>query len=140
MKNTARIIPCSSLVGFGAIDLLNKSEPEKPQFHDIWNKKYVGYHVSSSPYPKLIPLSKSKCAAKILGIAEPRSIFMQFSNQVWKDKLIDELHSSGLPAAIQTLTREIVDRARTNALLSEADAIIRKLRQMSNAQGCVCFP
>ena len=65
---------------------------------------------------------------------------MQFSNEVWKDKLKDELHTSGLPAAIQTLTRGIVDRARTNALLNEADAIIRKLRQMSNAQGCVWFP
>ena len=72
-------------------------------------------------------------------MAAPRSTFDRFDNQEWKDKLNAELTDSGLPAAIQKLTREIVDRARTNALLSEADAIIRKLRYMANAQGCVRF-
>ena len=48
-----------------------------------------------------------------------------------------ELKDSGLPAAIQTLTRDMVDRARTNALLNEADGIIRQLRQISSAQECV---
>ena len=140
MKNTARIIPCSSLMGLSAIDLLDKSLSEKPPFRVIWDKKSVGYHVSSSPHPKLLPLTIIECAAKLLGMAEPESIFAQFTNQIWKDKLEDELETSGLPAAIRTLTREILDHARSNAFLSEADAMIRKLRQTSNAQGCVRFP
>ena len=67
MKNTARIIPCSSLMGLSAIDLLNKSESEKPLFEDIWDKKSVGYHVSSSPYPNLLPLSIKQVCGKTLG-------------------------------------------------------------------------
>ena len=72
MKNTARIIPCSSLMGLSAIDLLNKSESKKPPFDDIWDKKYVGYHVSSSPYPKLIPLSIKQVCSKTLGCGRTR--------------------------------------------------------------------
>ena len=74
-----------------------------------------------------------------MGVASPSTTFDRFDNQEWKKRLKAELKDSGLPAAIQTLTREIVDRARTNALLSEADVIIRKLRSMANAQGCVQF-
>ena len=70
MEGTARIIPCSSLMGLGAIDLLNKSESEKPPFDDIWDKKYVGYHVSSSSYPKLLSLTINRVCGKNLGCGQ----------------------------------------------------------------------
>ena len=66
MKNTARIIPCSSLMGLSAIDLLNKSKSEKPPFQVIWDKGSVGYHVSSSPYPKLLPLTTNRVRGQTL--------------------------------------------------------------------------
>ena len=43
--NTDRVIPCSSLMGLSAMDLLYRSIPAKPPFEDIWNKHSVGYHV-----------------------------------------------------------------------------------------------
>ena len=73
-------------------------------------------------------------------MAEPESTYVRLDNQKWKDKLESELIASGLPDAIKTLTREMVDRARRNALLSEADAIIRMLRKMGNEQEYVLFP
>jgi hypothetical protein len=45
-----------------------------------------------------------------------------------------ELLDSGLPGAIQKLTKEMVDSARINALLREADTIVRQIREMSNVQ------
>ena len=67
VKNTTRILPCSSLMGLSASDLLNKSETEKPPFEVIWDKKHVGYHVSLSPYPKLHPLSINRVCGKTSG-------------------------------------------------------------------------
>ena len=49
---------------------------------------------------------------------------------MWRDKLQAELGASGLPADIQTLAKNMVDSARVNALLSEADTVIRQLREM----------
>ena len=43
--NTNRVIPCSSLMGLSARDLLDRSNPAKPTFEVIWNKHAVGYHV-----------------------------------------------------------------------------------------------
>ena len=43
--NTNRVIPCSSLMGLSAMDLLDRSNPAKPPFEAIWNKHSVGYHV-----------------------------------------------------------------------------------------------
>jgi len=43
--NTNRVIPCSSLMGLSARDLLDKSSMTKPPFEAIWNKQVVGYHV-----------------------------------------------------------------------------------------------
>ena len=43
--NTNRVIPCSSLMGLSARDLLDKSSMTKPPFEAIWNKEAVGYHV-----------------------------------------------------------------------------------------------
>jgi len=46
--NTNRVIPCSSLMGLSAVDLLNKSEISKPSFQDTWDKRGVGHHVRGS--------------------------------------------------------------------------------------------
>jgi hypothetical protein len=43
--NTNRVIPCSSLMGLSARDLLDRSSVTKPPFPAIWNKHVVGYHV-----------------------------------------------------------------------------------------------
>ena len=43
--NTNRVIPCSSLMGLSARDLLNRSNMTKPPFDTIWNKDVVGFHV-----------------------------------------------------------------------------------------------
>lgn len=48
-----------------------------------------------------------------------------------------ELKYSGLPSAIRTLTREMVDHARIKALLSETDTIAKHLKDMRIIQGCV---
>ena len=39
-------LPCSSLMGLGARDLLDKSASEIPSFEVIWDEDYVGYAVS----------------------------------------------------------------------------------------------
>ena len=70
--NADRIIPCSTVMGLSAIDLLNKSESEKPPFEYIWDKKYVGYHVSLSPYPNLLPLSRKQVCGKSLGFGRTK--------------------------------------------------------------------
>ena len=43
--NTNRVIPCSSLMGLSARDLLDRASAIKPPFEAIWNKHAVGYHV-----------------------------------------------------------------------------------------------
>ena len=43
--NANRVIPCSSLMGLSARDLLDRSNPGKPPFEVIWNMHAVGYHV-----------------------------------------------------------------------------------------------
>jgi hypothetical protein len=66
-------------------------------------------------------------------------MYGRFDIQTWRDKLQAELLASGLPGAIQKLTKEMVDSARVNALLNEADTIIRQLREMSTVQEYVLF-
>ena len=80
-----------------------------------------------------------QCAAKILGIGDPRAAYGRLDNQMWWDKLQAELHASGLPGAIQKLTKEMVDSARINAFLRETDTVVRQLREMSNIQEYVLF-
>ena len=43
--NTNRVIPCSTLIGLSARDLLDRSNLAKPPFEVIWNKHAVGYDV-----------------------------------------------------------------------------------------------
>jgi len=80
-----------------------------------------------------------QCAAKVLGVGAPESTYDRFSIQTWQDKLQEELRASGFPGAIQKLTQEMADSARINALLREAEAIVRQLREMSNVQEYVLF-
>lgn len=48
VMNTNSVIPCSSLMGLGARDLLDKSYTAKPPFAEIWDKNAVGYQVRES--------------------------------------------------------------------------------------------
>ena len=48
-----------------------------------------------------------------------------------------ELRASGLPWAIYEFIKEMVDSTRVNALLSEADTVMRQLRKMGNVYECV---
>jgi hypothetical protein len=50
-----------------------------------------------------------------------------------------ELHDSGLPDAIQQLTKEMIARARIKALLSETDTITKHLKELKNVQGYVPY-
>ena len=56
---------------------------------------------------------------------------------MWWDKLQERLDASGLPAVIRGLTKEMVDIAQANALLSEADTVIKQVREMRIVYECV---
>ena len=43
--NTNRVIPCSTLMGLSARDLLDSSNTTMPPFEAIWNQHAVGYPV-----------------------------------------------------------------------------------------------
>ena len=45
ISNTNRVVPCSTLMGLSARDLLDSSNKSKPPFGFILNKHVVGYHV-----------------------------------------------------------------------------------------------
>ena len=72
-------------------------------------------------------------------MGDPRATYGRFDIQTWRDKLQAELRASGLPEAIQKLTKEMVDSARINALLREADTISKLLREVGNVQRYVLF-
>ena len=46
--NTNRVIPCSTLMGLSARDLLDRSDVSKPPFETIWDNNTTGYHVRAS--------------------------------------------------------------------------------------------
>ena len=73
-------------------------------------------------------------------MGDPLATYGRYNTQMWRGALQAELRGSGLPEAIQKLIKEMVDSARINALLTEADTIIRLLREMSNVQEYVSFP
>ena len=56
---------------------------------------------------------------------------------MWQDKLQAELRASGFSGDIQRLAKEMVENARVNALLSDADTVIRQLREMRIVYECV---
>ena len=70
-------------------------------------------------------------------MADPRATYDRFDIQTWKVTLQEELRASGLPETIYKLNRDMVDSARVNALLSEADTVMRHLREMGNVYECV---
>jgi hypothetical protein len=73
-------------------------------------------------------------------VENPRAIYGQFDIQMWRKKLQAELRASGLPEAIQKLTKEVVDGTRINALLSEPETVTRQLRELSSVYECVLLP
>jgi len=62
--NINRLIPCSSLMGLSARDLLDKSSMTKPPFEAIWNKQLVGYHVRGPRFPTASPERPSSAPPK----------------------------------------------------------------------------
>jgi len=70
-------------------------------------------------------------------VGNPEAAYSRFNTQTWRDKLQAELHASGLPAATQILTKEMVGSVRVNALLSEADTVTKQLREMRIVYECV---
>jgi len=72
-------------------------------------------------------------------VGDPESTYGRFSIRTWQDQLQEELHASGLPRAIQKLTKEMVDSARINVLIGEVDTIVRLLWEMSDVQEYALF-
>ena len=56
--STDPVIPCSSLMGLSAKDLIDKSDSSKPPFEEIWKKDTVGYLVRGSLLTKRQALSR----------------------------------------------------------------------------------
>ena len=78
-----------------------------------------------------------QCAAKILGMEDSRATYNRVDIQMWRDKLQAEIRASGLSGDIRRLTKNIVESARVNALLSEADTVVRQIREMRIVYQCV---
>ena len=72
-------------------------------------------------------------------MGKPEDAYGHFTSQTWQETLQKELRNSALPWAIERLTRDLAESARSNALLREADTIVRQLRKMSNVQEYVLF-
>ena len=73
-----------------------------------------------------------QCASKILGEGMPELVYSQYDRGGWEEKVEEQLHNSGLPHLIHKLTRELIDRARKNALtgeMAEANRLVRELRK-----------
>ena len=68
---------------------------------------------------------------------DPQAAYDQLDIQIWRDKLQAELLASGVTKAIQKLTNEVADSVRINALLREADAVIRVLGKLGTIYRCV---
>ena len=90
-------------------------------------------------YSQQPALNAVQCAAKILGVGDPRATYSRLDSQTWRDKLQAEYRASGLPRAIQKLTKEMVDSAPINGLLGEANSIVSQLREIRNVQEYVRF-
>ena len=72
-------------------------------------------------------------------MGKPKDAYACFDTQTWQETLQAELRGSGLPGAIEKLTKEMAESARINSLLRESDTIIRQLRKMCNAHEYVLF-
>ena len=67
VMNTDSVIPCSSLMGLGAKDLLDKSYSHKPPFTEIWDKNTVGYQVRKPLFTRLSAEQLSSALPKFSG-------------------------------------------------------------------------
>ena len=134
VMNTNSVIPCDSLMGLSATDLLDKSYHDKPPFEEIWKQGTVGYCVRGSLFT-MAGAELPQFAAKFLGLREPKAVYDRLSFRAWKEVLDLELHASGLPGAIQELIIEMGDRARIRALLSETDTITKYFKELRSVQG-----
>jgi hypothetical protein len=76
-----------------------------------------------------------QCASDILGKGKPKLVYDDYSQAGWVEKVEEQLENSGLPHVIQTLTREMVDSARKNALTSETAEAIRLVRELRKKEG-----
>jgi len=76
--NTNRVIPCSSLMGLSARDLLGKSGMTKPPFETIWDKHVVGYHVRGPLFSIACAEQPSSAPPKFSGW-EPQNLLMTSS-------------------------------------------------------------
>ena len=68
---------------------------------------------------------------------DPLAAYNRLDTSRWLERLQAELRTSGLPEVIRGLTNEMVDIAQGNTLLSEADAVIKQLREMRIVYECV---
>ena len=76
-----------------------------------------------------------QCASKILGEGKPELVYKEYSRGEWEEKVEEQLANSGLPNVIHKLTRELVDRARKNALTGEILEAIRHIRELRKKEG-----
>ena len=116
---------------------LSQSEFKKPDFSSFWDvRRKKVTHPVRDVFDSHRSLSDSlvQCAEKILGVGQPQENFNLMSPKLWRAKLEREMSGSGLPDAIQKLTREMVDQAKQRALMQECEAVCKQLRKMSAAQ------
>jgi hypothetical protein len=64
-------------------------------------------------------------------------MYNQYYRNSWRVKIEQQLDASGLLHVMQKLTRDIVDNARENALISETENAIRLLRELRKREGYV---
>jgi len=76
-----------------------------------------------------------QCASKILGEGKPELVYNDYDRDGWVEKVEEQLNKSGLPSVIHKLTRELVDSARKNALISETAEAIRLVRELRKKEG-----
>jgi len=115
--NTNRVIPCFSRICSTDPILPNlRSRPFGIRI--LWVIMYIDY------CSQWLALNNRPVRRQNSRVKDPRTTYDQFSIQVWRDKLQAELRASDLPRALQRLTKEMIDSARVNALLSKADTVI----------------
>ena len=69
-----------------------------------------------------------------MGTGQPEDTYNRMSRDTWRGKLQTNLVESGLPNAINKLTREMVDQAKQRAFLLESIGVCKQLKKMSAAQ------
>ena len=128
-----RVLPCSSLMGLSANQLLEQVKATKPSFKDVWEPtSSARSYVSGGRFLELYPFSfcSLQCASKILGEEKPAFVYNEYDRDGWVEKVEEQYKNSGLPEVINKLTREMVANARKNALASETAEAIRLVGEL----------